>query len=83
LWLEDTNFLDYENFMEWRDEIEDDISWDQIEFWETWHDVGCDRLTRELYGQEKLLYNKAQNKMSAEHEEIRTAVEEKAVIMSL
>ena len=45
-WLTDSDFLlNYMEFEDWRDAMEDSILWDQIELWETWHE-------------EEVLYNK-------------------------
>jgi hypothetical protein len=50
-----------------------------IEFWETWHDVGYHETTGEISGKEKLLYDKARNKLLAKHEKIKATVEAEAV----
>ena len=63
--------------------MEDGIAWDLIEFWETWHHVGYGGTTREISEKEKLLYDKARNKLLAKHEKIRATVEAKAVIIGL
>jgi hypothetical protein len=59
------------------------LVWDEIEFWETWHDVDCDETIREISEKEKVLYDKTRNELSAKHEEIRAAIEAEAVIMGL
>ena len=76
-------FLDYEEFKEWRDMTEDSMTWDLIEFWETWHDVNCDGIIKELSAKEKLAYNKAKNKLLAEHEKKRADIESEAVKIGL
>jgi len=44
---------------------------DLIEFWETWHDVSCDRTNTELSAKEKLSYSKEKNKLLVKHEKKR------------
>ncbi|PMD43676.1 hypothetical protein L207DRAFT_631740 [Hyaloscypha variabilis F] len=84
LWLSDIDFfLDYEEFREWRDVTEDSMSWDLIEFWETWHDVDCDGTVKELSAKEKLIYNEEKNKLLVEHEKKRAAIEAEAVKIGL
>jgi len=83
-WLSDIDFLlDYEEFKEWRDVTGDSMTLDLIEFWETWHDVGCDRTIKELSAKEMLLYNEAKNKLLVEHGKMRAAVEAEAVKIGL
>jgi hypothetical protein len=62
--------------MSWGDAMEDGMAWDQIEFWETWHDVGCGETIREISEKEKLLYDKTRNELSAKHEKIKAATVE-------
>ena len=59
--------------------IEDSMTWDRIEFWETWHDVDCDRTVKELFAKEKLLYDKEKNKLLVKHEMKRAAIKANAV----
>jgi hypothetical protein len=83
-WLSDIDFfLDYEELEEWRDVIEESIIWGLIEFWETWHNVDCNGTFREISEKEKLLHDKIQNQLSVKHEEMRAAVEAKAVRIGL
>lgn len=83
-WLSDIDFfLDYEEFEEWRDVTEDSMTWDLIEFWETWHDVDCDGTIRELSAKEEFLYNMEKNKLFVEHEKKRAAIETEAVKIGL
>ena len=83
-WLADIDFfLDYKEFKEWQDVMEDGIVWDLIEFWETWHDVGCNEPAREIFEKEKLLCDEARDKLLAKHEKIRATVEAKAVMLGL
>jgi len=83
-WLSDIDFfLDYEEFEEWRDVIEDSMTWDLIECWETWHDVDCDGTIRELSAKEELLCNEEKNKLFVEHEKKRAAIETEAVKIGL
>jgi hypothetical protein len=83
-WLSDIDFfLDYEEFEERRDVMEDSITWELIEFWETWHDVDYNGTFREISEKEKLLYDKIQNQLLVKHEEMRAAVEAKAVRIGL
>ena len=60
--------------------MEDGITWDLIEFWET---RGYGKTTREISEKEKLLYDEARNKLLAKHEKIRATVEAKAVMIGL
>jgi hypothetical protein len=69
--------------MSWGDAMEDGMAWDQIEFWETRHDVGCGETIREISEKEKLLYDKTRNELSAKHEKIKAAIEAKAVMIGL
>jgi len=83
-WLSDIDFfLDYEEFKEWRDVIEDSMTWNLIEFWETWHDVDCDGAIKELSAKEKLLYDKEKKKLLVEHEKKRADIEAEAVKIGL
>jgi hypothetical protein len=59
------------------------MAWDQIESWETWHDVGYGETSREISEKEKLLYEKARNELSAKHEKVRVAIEAEAVTIGL
>jgi hypothetical protein len=43
------------------------ITWDLIEFWETWDDVAYHETTGEISRKEKLLYDKALSKLLAKH----------------
>ncbi|KAK5458522.1 hypothetical protein LTR55_012003, partial [Exophiala xenobiotica] len=53
-WLADRDFfLDCEEFKEMRDVIQDSMTWDLIDFWETWHDVDRDGTIKELSATEK------------------------------
>jgi len=52
---------------------------DLIEFWETWHDVGCDGTIKELSAKQMLLYNEAKNKLLVDHGKGRAALEAEAV----
>jgi hypothetical protein len=49
--------------------MEDGMAWDQIELWETWHDVSCGEIIREISEEEKLLYDKTRNELSAKHDQ--------------
>lgn len=83
-WLSDIDFfLDYEEFKEWREVTEDSITWDLIEFWETWHDVDYDGTIKELSAKENLLHDEAKNKLFTEHEKKRAAIEAEAVKIGL
>jgi hypothetical protein len=44
-------FLRLQRIKEWQDMIYG-ITRDQIELWETWHDVGCGETVREISGKE-------------------------------
>lgn len=81
-WLSDIDFfLDYEEFKEWREVTEDSITWDLIEFWETWHDVDYDGTIAELSAKEKLSYDE-KNKLLIEHEK-KAAIEAEAIKIGL
>jgi hypothetical protein len=83
-WLSDIDFsLDYSEFEEWRDVMEDSITWDLIDFWETWHGVNCNGISRAISKKEKLIYENIQKHLLMKHEEIRAAIEAKAVKMGL
>lgn len=82
-WLSDIDFLDYEEFKEWRDVTEDNMAWELIEFWETWLDVDCDGIFKDLSAKEKLLCDRAENKLLVEHEKMRAAIEAEAVRLGL
>ena len=83
-WLLDIDFFrDYEEFKEWKNMTEESITWDLIEFWETWHDVDCDGTVEELSAKEWLAYDKARNKLSVKHEIERAAIEAEAVRIGL
>ncbi|OBT88857.1 hypothetical protein VE02_01922 [Pseudogymnoascus sp. 03VT05] len=78
-WLSDIDFIDYEEFEKWRDETEDSIGWELIDFWETWVDVDCDGTTSELSAKDQILYDRAKNKLLAKHEQMRADIEVEAV----
>jgi hypothetical protein len=59
------------------------MTWDLIEFWETWHDVDCNGKIKELSKKEKLLYDKEKKKILVEHDEKRAAIEAEAVKIGL
>jgi hypothetical protein len=83
-WLSDIGFfLDYEEFKEWRDVMEDSMTWNLIELWETWHDVDCDGAIKELSAKERLLYDKEKKKLLVEHEKKRAGIEAEAVKIGL
>ncbi len=83
-WLSDISFFrDYEAFKEWREMIEDSMTSDLIEFWETWHGVDYDGTIKELSVKEKLLYDEQKSKLLAEHEKKKAAIEVEAVKIGL
>ena len=83
-WLSDIDFfLDCEEFKESRDMTEDSMTWDLIEFWETWHDVDRDGTIKELSAKENLSYDMEKNKLLVEHEKKRAAIEAEAVKIGL
>lgn len=83
-WLSDVDFfLDYEEFKKGREVAEDSMTWDLIEFWETWHDVDYDGTIKELSAKEKLSYDEEKNKLLVGHEKKRVAIEAEAVNMGL
>lgn len=83
-WLSDIDFfLDHQEFKEWRDVMEDSMTWNLIDFWETWHDVDCEGVIKELSAKEKLLYDKAKKKLLAERENKRADIEAEAVKIGL
>jgi hypothetical protein len=63
--------------------MEDSMTWNLIDFWETWHDVDCDGAIKELSAKEKLLYDKEKKKLLAEHEKKRADIEAEAVKIGL
>jgi hypothetical protein len=75
-WLADIDFSqDYTEFKEWKDTIEDSMTWDLIEFWETWRDFDSDGRIHWLSANEELSYNKSKKKLFAEHEKRRLVIE--------
>jgi len=83
-WLSDIDlFLEYEEFKEWREVIEDSMTWDLIEFWETWHDVDYGGTIKELSAKEKLSYDEEKNKLLVEHEKKKAVIEAEAVKIGL
>jgi hypothetical protein len=83
-WLADIDFsLDYKEFKEWKDMIEDSMTWDLIEFWETWRDFDSDGGIHWLSLKEELSYSKAKNKLFAEHEKKRLVIEVEALKLGL
>lgn len=79
-WLEGLGFyLSLQEFEGWQDMMEDRILQDQIELWDSWHHLDCDEPSE----RETLLRNKAWDKLSAKHEEIRSAIEAEAVKLGL
>ena len=83
-WLSDVDFfLDYEEFMKWREVTENSMTWDLIEFWETWHDVDYDGTIKELSAKEKFSYDEEYNKLLVGHEKKRAAIEAEAVNIGL
>jgi hypothetical protein len=78
-WLSDIDFfLDYKEFEEWRDVTEDSIAWDMIEFGEAWHDT-----IGEYSEEEKALYDKAKDQLSARCANKRAAIDAEAVRIGL
>jgi hypothetical protein len=63
--------------------MEDNMTWDLIEFWDTWHDINCDGTIRGISTQEEFLYNEAKNELFIKHEKKRADVETEAVKISL
>jgi hypothetical protein len=59
------------------------MTWDLIEFWDTWHDADCDGTIKELSAEEKLSYDEAKDKLLVEHEKKRAAIEAEAVKIGL
>jgi len=83
-WLLDIDLvLNYEEFKEWREVTEDSMTWDLIEFWETWHDVDYDGTLKELSAKAKISHNEEKNKLFVEHEKKRAAIEAEAVKLGL
>lgn len=83
-WLSDIDLLlDHEEFKEWRDVMEDGMTWNLIEFWETWHDVDGDGAVGELSPKEKLLYDKEKKRLLIEHEKKKADIEAEAVKIGL
>ena len=83
-WLSDIGFFQaYEGFREWRELTEDSMTWDLIEFWETWHDVDYDGTIKELSMKEKLSYDEQRSTLLAEHEKKKAVIEAEAVEIGL
>ena len=83
-WLSDSDFFsDYEEFKIYREVTEDSMTWDLIEFWETWHDVGYDGTIIELSAKEKFLCDEEKNELLVKHERMRAAIEAEAVKIGL
>ncbi|KFY70315.1 hypothetical protein V499_09271 [Pseudogymnoascus sp. VKM F-103] len=83
-WFSDIDFAeDYEDFKEWRHVTEDNITWELIEFWETWFEVDCDGIIYELSAKDQFLYDRAKNRLLAKHEQMRASIEAEAVRMGL
>jgi hypothetical protein len=82
-WLSDINFVDCESLKELRDETEDNIAWELIDFWETWFEVDCDRTINDLSAKDQLLHDQAENKLLAKHEQMRADIEAEAVRIGL
>ena len=83
-WLSDIDFfLDHEEFKKWQEVIEDSMTWDLIEFWETWHNVDYNGTIKELSAKEKFLYNEEKNKLLIEHKKKRVAIKAEAVEIGL
>lgn len=59
------------------------MTWDLIEFWETWHHVDCEGIVKELSAKEKFLFNKAKEELLDEHEQKRANIEAQAVKIGL
>ncbi|PON20064.1 hypothetical protein TGAM01_v211068 [Trichoderma gamsii] len=76
-WLTGTEFeLNFSEFDEWRAEEEHDI-------WGTWYYPDYDGIAEETSERERLLPNKAWDKLSTKHEKIRSAIEAEAVKIGL
>lgn len=83
-WLKDGDLCqDYEEFKEYRNMMEDNIIDDLTEFWETWHEIDCDGTIKKLSTKEHSAYVVAKEKLLAEHERMRVAVEAEAVEIGL
>ncbi|KAK5562188.1 hypothetical protein LTR43_012217, partial [Exophiala xenobiotica] len=83
-WLADIDFfLDCEEFKEMRDVSQDSMTWDLIEFWETWHDVDRDGTIKELSATEKLSQDEAKDRLLVEHEKKKAAIEAEGVKIGL
>lgn len=83
-WLSDfDSLLEYEEYEEWRDMMEESMTWDLIELWETWYNVDCDGTMKKLSTKERLIYDEVRNIMLAEHEKKRAAIEVEVVKIGL
>lgn len=83
-WLLDIDFfLDCEEFREWRDIMEDSMTWNLIEFWETWYDVNGNGAVRELSAKERLSYNEEKKKLLVEYEKKRADIKAEAIKIGL
>ena len=70
-------------YNEWKDATEESMTWDLIEFSQTWHNLGCEEATKELSVKEKLLYDKEMNRIRAEYDRKRKEIEARAIELGL
>lgn len=83
-WLTGTEFeVNFSEFDEWRAEEEHEIIQEENDFWETWYYPSGDGIAEETSERERLLQNKAWDKLSAKYKKIRLAIEAEAVKIGL
>jgi hypothetical protein len=63
--------------------MEDSMTWNLIEFWETWYDIDSNGVVRELSANEKLLYDKEKKKLLVEYEKKRADIKAEAIKIGL
>ena len=59
------------------------MTWDVIEFWETWHNVDYDGTIKRLSAKENLSYDEEKYKLLVENETKRAAIEAEGVKVDL
>ena len=79
-WLTDIEFLsNYDEFKQWRDAMEESMSWECIDFVELWEDTCHPSPTKE----DLLSYDEAWHELRSEHEKLRATIEARAVQLGL
>lgn len=83
-WFADVEFdLDYQEFDEWRDEMEGLMQEELADCWQVWRSADSDGVGGSLSPRERLIYEQESDKLRLRHERQRTAIEAEAIRIGL